>query len=398
MEALTLITTDWKEPLAVASYPTGVSLHSHTSVSEETLDFVNAMCSWVPGFSAVLNHYGKRCRENYGMDLNFARANWRPPLQPRMAYDLEARQIQRLWLMPLVSITDHDSMEAPLLLRTVPSSRHIPLSTEWSVPYGQTVFHLGIHNVPSADGVAWMRRFREYTADADAVRKQLGGDIGACDRKLLMMLRELHELPQVLIVFNHPIWDLYKVGAPAHLAEVRRFLAEAGPCIHAIELNGLRHAQENREAGRLARETGHLVISGGDRHGLEANANINLTHAANFTEFVEEVRVDRRSHVHFMAQYRNKWEQRILASTLNAVTDFPQFLPGWQKWDDRVFHPDANGEMRQLSELWPRGRPPLAMRALINTVRLGRSRAMSASLSLAFPGVNRLGVEMESLR
>jgi hypothetical protein len=396
MQTLTLISSNWKEPLAVASYPTGVSLHSHTSVSEETLDFVHAMCSWVPGFSAVLNRYGKICKQQYGMELDLARANWRPPLQPRMAYDLEARQIQRLWLTPLVSITDHDSMDAPLLLRTVPSSRHIPMSTEWSAPFGNTVFHLGIHNVPSADGVAWMRRFAEYTAQARAIRHQLGGDIAAHDRKLLRMLRELHEMPQVLIVFNHPIWDLHKVGSPVHLAEVRRFIAQAGSCLHAIELNGLRHAQENREAGRLAKETGHLVISGGDRHGLEPNANINLTHAANFTEFVEEIRVDRRSHVHFMDQYRVKWEQRILRSTLNAVTDFPQFLPGWQRWDDRVYHPDPRGDLRPLSELWVNGRPPLAMRALVNTVRLGRSRAMSAPLSLAFPGVNRVGAEMET--
>ena len=49
---------------------------------------------------------------------DFDRANWRPPLQPRMAYDLEARQIQRLNLNSLVSITDHDTIEAPMLLRT----------------------------------------------------------------------------------------------------------------------------------------------------------------------------------------------------------------------------------------------------------------------------------------
>src|ERR1700741_5160010 len=111
--------------------------------------------------------------------------------------------------------------------------------------------------------------------------------------------------------------------------------------------------------GGWARETGPLMISGGDRHGLEPNANINLTCATSFTEFVEEIRVERRSHVHFMDQYQERWEQRILRSTLNAVTDFPQFVPGWQRWDERVFHPDPHGVMRPLSELWVHGRPPI---------------------------------------
>ncbi len=256
------------------------------------------------------------------------------------------------------------------------------------MPYGQTEFHLGIHNLPSGDGVAWMQRFTAFTALPNSTDR---------DSKLMMMLRELHEQPQVLIILNHPIWDLHKVGESLHLAEFRRFLSEARRCIHARELNGLRHAQENRAVGRLARETGHLLISGGDRHGLEPNANINLTSAANFTEFVEEIRIDRRSHIHFMDQYRQRWEQRILQSTLNAVTDFPQFMPGWQRWDDRVYHPDQRGEMRQLSQLWAYGKPPAAVAAAIRLVRLGGHRGVSAPLSLAFPGVNELEQELESV-
>jgi len=218
------------------------------------------------------------------------------------------------------------------------------------------------------------------------------------DRKLLSMLRELHESPQVLIVFNRPLWDLHTVGA-VHLTEVRRFLEEAGRTIHAVELNGLRHVKGLREAARLAKETGHLVISGGDRHGLEPNANINLTSAVSFTELVEEVRVDRVSQVHFMDQYQGRWEQRILRSTLNAVTDFPEFMPGWQRWDERAFHPDKDGVMQTFAELWPEGRVPLVMRGIVRLVRLGGVRGLSAPLSLAFAGVNRgergMGVGME---
>lgn len=381
MQPFSRITTNWKEPHAIAPYETGVSLHSHTSISEETLHFIHVLGLALPGGMALTRHYERLCRERYGLKLDFQRANWRPPLQPKMAYEVEAGQIQKLGLYPLVSITDHDTMDAALLLRTVPSSRHIPMSVEWSAPFGQTVFHLGIHNLPSADGTDWMRRFEAYTADPD-------------DEKLLAMLRELHEIRQALVVLNHPLWDLHSVG-PVHMVEVRRFIREAGRCIHAIELNGLRHARENRETARLARETGHLMISGGDRHGLEPNANINLTCATSFTEFVEEIRVERRTHVHFMDQYEERWEQRILRSTLNAVTDFPQFVPGWQRWDERVFHPDRHGVMRPLSELWVNGRPPLALMTAIKVVRLGSKRGLSAPLSLAFPGVNGLAVQAD---
>jgi hypothetical protein len=382
------ITSDWKQPSATREFTTGVSLHSHTSVSEETLGFVHAMFVAMPGLKRVFEYYAE-CSARHGVKLDFDRANWRPPLQPRMAYDLESRQIQRLGLNSLVSITDHDTIEAPMLLRTVPSSRHIPVSLEWSAPFGQTIFHLGIHNLPSRDGLEWMRRFAAFTAEASAV---------ANDAKLLAMLRELHESPQVMIVFNHPLWDLHKVGA-VHLAEVKRFIAEAGASLHAIELNGLRHVRENKETAELAKQTGHLVISGGDRHGLEPNANINLTSASSFTEFVEEIRVERVSHVHFMEQYQGRWEQRILRSTLNAITDFPEFMPGWQRRDERAFHPDKDGVMRPFAELWATGRPPRLLMGAIRVVRLGGVKGVSAPLSLAFTGVNRveqeLGVGME---
>jgi hypothetical protein len=208
-------------------------------------------------------------------------------------------------------------------------------------------------------------------------------------------LRELHESPQVMIVFNHPLWDLHKAGA-LHISEMKRFIKAAGRTLHALELNGLRHIRENREVARLAEETGHVVISGGDRHGLEPNANINLTSASSFTEFVEEVRIDRHSHVHFMEQYQGKWEQRILSSTLNAITDFPEFMPGWQKWDERAFHPDQNGEMKSFASLWPEGKAPKLLLGAIKIVRLGAVKGLSAPLSLAFPKVNSLDSRMEA--
>jgi hypothetical protein len=393
----TQITTNWHEPSAIEPYVTGVSLHSHTSVSQETLGFIHAMFVAFPAMKTLFDHYQRRS-DRHGIKLDFDRANWRPPLQPRMAYDLESRQIQRLNLNSLVSITDHDTIEAAMLLRTVPSSRHIPVSLEWSTPYGQTTFHLGIHNLKSADGMAWMKRFEEFT-EKSRPSMGIGAAHVACsaesDAELIAMLHELHQEPQVLIVLNHPLWDLHKVGA-VHEAEALRFLREAGDAIHAIELNGLRHARENRLIVRMAKETGHLAISGGDRHGTEPNANINLTTAASFTEFVEEIRVERRSHVHFMDQYAQRWEQRILASTLNAITDFPEFMPGWQRWDERAFHPDREGVMRSFAELWPDGHAPKLLLAAISLIRTFGVRGLGAPLSLAFPKVNDLASPLDA--
>ncbi|HEV2619375.1 MAG TPA: hypothetical protein VGU23_05490, partial [Acidobacteriaceae bacterium] len=139
------ITSIWNHPAAAAPYTTGLSLHSHTSFSEESLYFIHKMFAYVPGLRQIFDYY-ERQSKNSGIQLDFVRAHWRPPLQPRMAYDLEHRQIMALGLEPLVSLTDHDTIEAPMLLRTVPSSRHIPVSLEWTVPFGAAEFHLGIHN------------------------------------------------------------------------------------------------------------------------------------------------------------------------------------------------------------------------------------------------------------
>ena len=127
---------------------------------------------------------------------------------------------------------------------------------------------------------------------------------------------------------------------------MNNFLALHGQFCHAVELNGLRNWDENREVAALAEKWNQILISGGDRHGVEPNANLNLTRAKSFTEFVHEVRRERQSHVLFMPQYAEPWKQRILNSTLAAIRNYPDFPEGSQCWDDRVYHPDAEGKLR----------------------------------------------------
>ena len=366
----------WREPQAAKPFAAGVSLHSHTNQSRETLDFIAELSTDWGLLQPIMRFCERRCNRLTGIQPDYARSYWTPPLTPRLAFDLERSQIEdRLSLPGLVSLTDHDDINAPMLLRSVPSARHIPVSVEWTVPFGESAFHLGIHNLPSANGAEWMARFAAFTEIPSDRR----------DRNLLTeMLGELDEIPGVLIVFNHPMWDLYRVGADRHDVLVNEFLARNGQFVHALELNGLRNWQENRQVSTLAGKWNQLVISGGDRHGVEPNANINLTHATSFNEFVHEVRRERRSHVLYMPQYAEPWKHRILQSTLDAVRDYPHFPVGSRRWDERVYHPDVNGAIKPLSELWMAGRAPAYLRAVLLSVRMMGAAPVSSGLRLAW--------------
>jgi hypothetical protein len=373
MASLRRISYLWKEPDAAGSYSTGISLHSHTNQSKETLDFLANLGSQYPLLRPILARNERKSREQHSIPINYSAAWWTPPLTPRIAFDVESSQIEKkLNLMPLVSITDHDTIAAPMLLRTVAAARHIPVSVEWSAPFGgDQAFHLGIHNLPSDSGAAWMKTFAEYTAKPSETR-------------LTEILAALHDLPNVLIVFNHPMWDLYLIGADKAAQRVNDFLTANHAFMHAFELNGLRHWEENRSVKRLAQQWNKLLISGGDRHGMEPNANVNLSNATSFTEFVHEVRYEDRSHVLFMPQYSEPWKHRILESTLDVIRDYPEFPMGSRYWDERVWHPDRNGVVRPLRELWPDGSAPGWMTMTIKAVRLMGSSPVSGGLRMAW--------------
>jgi hypothetical protein len=370
----------WREPQAAAGFTAGVSLHSHTNQSKETLDFIAELSTEWGVLQPVMRWCERRCMRFTGIRPNYARSYWTPPLTPRLAFDLERTQIEeKLQMQAMVSITDHDDIRAPMLLRSLAAARQIPVSVEWTVPFGPaetpSAFHLGIHNLPSATGAQWMRRMEEFTAIP----------VGERPAKMLTeMLAELDELPGVLIVFNHPLWDLYRIGRQKHRFLVNDFLAVNGQFCHAVELNGLRNWDENREVATLAQQWNQLPISGGDRHGVEPNANVNLTRATSFAEFVHEVRRERESHVLFMPQYAEPWKHRLLNSTLAAIRNYPEFPEGSRRWDERVFHPDKEGKMRTLAELWVAGRAPVYLSALLSGVRMMGAAPVSSGLRLAW--------------
>jgi hypothetical protein len=367
----------WRDQSAPRGFRAGVSLHSHTNQSKETLDFLANLGNQYPIIRPLLSRLESRSEQVHGVRVDYARSYWTPPMTPKLAFDLETSQIEKVDLAAMVSISDHDNIKAPMLLRTVPSARQIPVSVEWSAPYGNQSFHLGVHNLPSARANEWMATLEEYTAHPSETR-------------LTEILIALHEEPNVLVVFNHPLWDLYLIGAEKHQFLVNQFLQKNGAYMHALELNGLRNWDENRAVRRLAAQWNMLLISGGDRHGVEPNANINLTNAASFTEFVHEIRREKKSNVLFMPQYAEPWKHRILQSTVDAIRHYPEFPQGSRTWDERVYHPDAQGVVRPLSELWPNGSAPLAMRWMIGMVQAMGQGVVSGGLRIAWSEQNQL--------
>jgi len=364
------VTCLWKEPGAAAGYRTGVSLHSHTNHSQESLYFIAEYAARHWPLRKLLATQEKKAQDKSRITVDFWEGYWLPPLPPLAAFELEKKQIEQdLGLEAMVSITDHDNIEAPRLLRVVPEARRVPVSLEWSAPFQDAVFHIGVHNLPSGRAESIMADLAEYTRCPK-------------DHRLPELLAALDQVREILVVLNHPLWNLGGIAAERHQAALRTLLCRAGQFIHALELNGMRRWQENQSVLQLSEACNQLVISGGDRHGCEPNALLNLTHAGSFTEFVYQVRRERFSHVLVMPQYANPYEMRVLQVVLDSIREYPEMGP--DGWDERVFHPNHAGVIRPLKELWDA--PPFFIRYCFSVLRLFEMAAVrKAVLAFAKP-------------
>jgi hypothetical protein len=342
----------WRDRSVHGDFSSGVSLHSHTMYSEESLDIL-------PRWMA------RRARADLRDGF------WTPPLTPRQAYRLEVKQIEAHFQLPgLVSLTDHDDIRAATLLRVLDRFQDAPISTEWTVPFGPTFFHIGVHNLHPAQASGIMQELTNFTA-----RPQAG--------KLRDLLATLSSDPNVLLVLNHPFWDENGLGQARHLRQVRELLGRVGQHLHAFEVNGLRSWRENEWVIRMGREAGFPVIAGGDRHGLEPNAILNLSHATTIGEFVEEVRVRRFSHLVFMPQYRQARKLRILHTVVDILRDYPHDLEGRRSWPDRVFYRDPETRMSVPFATIHKGAAPHVIRHLVAAMQLIDKRPPSAILTSA---------------
>ena len=154
---------------------------------------------------------------------------------------MERRQIsETLGLAPLVSLSDHDSIEAAMHLHVVEKPETVPVSVEWTVPFGPSFFHLGVHNLPRGEARSWMDALAGYTRTRQP-------------HELRQLLATLNDNPGILIVFNHPLWDEKGIGASEHRQLVASFLGECGALDPHPRTQ--RHALVDRkQAGDRARE------------------------------------------------------------------------------------------------------------------------------------------------
>lgn len=355
-----------------SSFRSAVSLHSHTNHSRESLSFVARILRSKAPIRNWLDRRERHCQNETGLGLNFDRAYWTPPLTGNRAFALEKNQIESLGLRAIVSLSDHDNVEASLQLRDLPETSDVPVSVEWTAPFGRSKFHIGIHNLPGGEQKRWMARLQACTA--------LHDDFAVCE-----MLGELNNLPAVLIVFNHPMWNLYSLPAEDFILDLDRFLQNANRFLHAFELNGLRRREENQRVADLAARWNQVLISGGDRHGCEPNANLNLTRGEDFEEFISEIRNERRSTVLFMPQYEEPMTLRLYQNFLDIIGEYPDYPEGQRRWDERTYHPNQTGDVVPLSNLWPNGTPNF-FRKLFGAAFLMGHRQIRETFRSLIPG------------
>jgi len=325
----------WQDPQAAGKFRAGVCLHGHTLHSQECLDFLPRYLHLVPGVSQVVRRY-QQPRDGEA-PVDFARAYWTPPLTPSSALHLERKQILKLGLAPLVSLTDHDSIEAGLALQVTSSRNEAPVSVEWTVPYERSILHLGIHNLPAHCDRAWMAAMAAYT-------------LAPVEERLPEMLGALAAIPEALVVLNHPFWLEEGVEKAAHPRALERLFRECIQSIHAFELNGTRGWKENADTITLAQTHGRPIVSGGDRHACEPSACLNLTNACTFAEFAGEIRAGHTTLL-FMPQYREPMALRILQACGDILRRYPDY-PGRTQWTDRVYYRGEDGTARPLSMIW----------------------------------------------
>lgn len=354
---------------------TGVSLHCHTEHSREMLDFVPHYADKLP----IISRFWEKERKNYikreGKAIDFTKAHWSPPLNSTDVYNIEKEQLNDIGLEALVSLTDHDEIEGNRSVNQKVDVSKAPVSLEWTVPFLYGFFHLGIHNLPPD-------RADEFTAEllsySFSEKDEPDNDC------LHQLFCKLNEIPEILVILNHPIWDIELVGRERHSILLQKFLAEHGKWIHALEINGFRSWSENKKVIEMAEALGFPIVTGGDRHGCKPNTVINLSNQTTFSEFVEEIRVSKRSEVVLMPEYLHPLHSRQLQSFSEILSHYPDFPEVRRRWVNRIFIDlgDEKGLVSLFEHGWIRGGPAW-VRAAVWTLGLMGSPKLRPLFSLA---------------
>ncbi len=371
-----------------AKAKTGVSLHCHTEHSKEMLDFVPHYAAKLP----IINYFWAkeqvRFQEREGREIDFSTAFWSPPMSGQRVYDIEKDQMIKAGLEPIVSVTDHDSIDACLEVNSKEANPRAPISLEWTVPFDYGYFHVGVHNLPKDRAADLTKTLLKYTFGENPT-----------DEKLTDMFAMLNELPGVLVILNHPIWDIELAGAERHEALLKEFVKRHGRWIHAFEVNGFRSWSENKRVIEMAETLGMPLSTGGDRHGCKPNTVINLTNADTFEEFAHEIRVDKRSQVVLMPEYEHPLHWRQLQSFSEILRHYPSFREGRRQWFERVHFDlgDGKGLVPLTAHGWVRGGPAW-LRAAVWTLGFFGGPAMRPAFRLARKKKDRVPSDLSSTR
>jgi hypothetical protein len=358
------------------SFKSGVSMHCHTQHSREMLDFVPHYAQKLPIINLFWAWESKRYIKQYGKPMDFNENHWTPPLTAHQVYDIERDQIQNtIGLNGIVSLTDHDEISGNQKIRAErDDAKEAPISLEWTVPFEYGFFHLGIHNLPAdrADEIA--KDLLDFT-----FAEKRGLTFG--ENRLDELFAMLNEIPEILVIFNHPIWDIEMVGKEKHQLLLDAFIAKHGKWLHAFEINGFRTWSENKAVLEMADQLGFPVVSGGDRHGCQPNSVVNLAASNTFSEFAEQIRHDKYSQVILMPHYYQPLAWRQMQSFGEILTHYPDFPADRQKWIQRVYVQIDERGLQPLSFFWVRGGPKWLRAANWTLSALGHS-AMRPLFSL----------------
>jgi hypothetical protein len=137
----------------------------------------------------------------------------------------------------------------------------------------------------------------------------------------------------------------------------------------------------------MARDINYPVVSGGDRHGREPNAVLNLTNAATFAEFVSELREGGASEIVIMPQYREPFNLRVLQVVWDILRNDRGMAGEESRWTERVFFELVDGVPMPLSQCWEY--EPTELRLMTGFTRALEARPLRAVLRLAFAGEER---------
>lgn len=128
---------EWHGPVDRNCYRAAVSLHGHTMHSRESMKDLER---YVRTVGPIAWHVATQLRvEGDRLDATGSRETgryyWTLPLPPREAHNLERRHIEATFdLVPLISLTDHDSIDAGCNLQVLDPAQAAPVSLEWTVP------------------------------------------------------------------------------------------------------------------------------------------------------------------------------------------------------------------------------------------------------------------------